>query len=274
VEGPKDKPILKLATLPVDAKQTTAKVVTPGSGAAITANDTVVTKVALYSGKTGKVLEDTFARGKTDQLPLTGTLVGLAKGMLDQKVGSRVLIAVAPSDGAALLAQAQGQPPAGLDAKDTMVALVDLESKLPTEASGKVIPPKQGLPSVTFQSGKPTTITVPKAAPPKQRVVQALVEGTGPAVKAGQTVSVTYTGVTWADGKKFDSSFDRGSAPYSFAVGQGQTIPAWDQGLVGVKVGSRVLIVAPPADAYGAKANGDIPANSTLVFVVDVLSAS
>ncbi|WP_229829976.1 FKBP-type peptidyl-prolyl cis-trans isomerase [Actinoplanes ianthinogenes] len=99
-----------------------------------------------------------------------------------------------------------------------------------------------------------------------------LIKGTGPAVRSGQTVDVNYVGVTYADGKEFDSSWSR-SQPFSFQVGAGRVIPGWDKGLLGVEVGSRVQLDIPAAMAYGEKASPPQPAG-TLRFVVDVLAAS
>ncbi|WP_344169868.1 FKBP-type peptidyl-prolyl cis-trans isomerase [Pilimelia columellifera] len=101
--------------------------------------------------------------------------------------------------------------------------------------------------------------------------VTPVVQGTGPAVKSGQTITVNYVGVTYKDGKEFDSSWKRGE-PASFGIGVGQVIPGWDKGLVGVKVGSRVQLDIPAAMAYGETAVGGRP-GGTLRFVVDVLSA-
>jgi len=99
-----------------------------------------------------------------------------------------------------------------------------------------------------------------------------LIQGTGAAVQSGQTVSVNYVGVTYADGKEFDSSWSR-SEPFSFQVGAGNVIQGWDQGLIGVKVGSRVQLDLPADLAYGENPSGGQPAGA-LRFVVDVLSAS
>jgi peptidylprolyl isomerase len=99
-----------------------------------------------------------------------------------------------------------------------------------------------------------------------------LIEGTGAAVQSGQTINVNYVGVTYADGKEFDSSWSRSEA-FSFQVGAGNVIQGWDQGLVGVKVGSRVQLDIPADMAYGEKPTGGQPAG-TLRFVVDVLSAA
>ncbi|WP_239118599.1 FKBP-type peptidyl-prolyl cis-trans isomerase [Paractinoplanes ferrugineus] len=99
-----------------------------------------------------------------------------------------------------------------------------------------------------------------------------LIQGTGAAVRSGQTISVNYVGVTYGDGKEFDSSWSR-SEPFSFQAGAGKVIKGWDQGLVGVKVGSRVQLDIPADLAYGEHPSGGQPAGA-LRFVVDVLSAS
>ncbi|MEV6842442.1 FKBP-type peptidyl-prolyl cis-trans isomerase [Actinoplanes sp. NPDC051411] len=99
-----------------------------------------------------------------------------------------------------------------------------------------------------------------------------LIPGTGPAVRSGQTINVNYVGVTYADGKEFDSSWSRSEA-FSFQVGAGNVIKGWDQGLIGVKVGSRVQLDIPAGLAYGDAPSGGQPAGA-LRFVVDVLSAT
>jgi peptidylprolyl isomerase len=105
----------------------------------------------------------------------------------------------------------------------------------------------------------------------KKLGVTTLIKGKGPAVKAGQQITTNYVGVFYADGKVFDSSWDRGE-PATFAIGVGQVIKGWDQGLVGVPVGSRVQLDLPADLAYGNDASGGRPAGP-LRFVVDVLAA-
>ncbi len=94
--------------------------------------------------------------------------------------------------------------------------------------------------------------------------------GTGTEAKAGQTAVVHYTG--WLmDGKKFDSSKDRGQ-PFSFVLGRGQVIKGWDEGVQGMKVGGTRDLLIPPDLAYGSRgAGGVIPPNATLKFEVELL---
>lgn len=93
--------------------------------------------------------------------------------------------------------------------------------------------------------------------------------GTGAEATTGSTVSVHYTGAL-TDGTKFDSSLDRGT-PFSFPLGAGQVIKGWDEGVVGMKVGGKRKLVIPPSLGYGDRAVSTIPANSTLVFEVELL---
>ncbi|MDT0528150.1 FKBP-type peptidyl-prolyl cis-trans isomerase [Micromonospora sp. DSM 115977] len=132
-------------------------------------------------------------------------------------------------------------------------------------------PPAPQLP----QGADPALGTKPKVTAGegelKKLVVTPLIKGTGPAVKKGQTITTNYVGVFYKDGKEFDSSWNAGQ-PASFAIGVGQVIPGWDQGLVGVTVGSRVQLDLPAELAYGTNPPGGRPAGP-LRFVVDVLAA-
>lgn len=121
-------------------------------------------------------------------------------------------------------------------------------------------------------SGKKPKVTVPEGAPPKKLVTKDLKEGTGPAAKAGDDVTMDYVGVSYSTKKEFDSSFTSGQ-PFDLTLGQGQVIAGWDEGIVGMKVGGRRELIIPPDMAYGAQGRPPtIKPNETLVFVVDLLA--
>lgn len=98
--------------------------------------------------------------------------------------------------------------------------------------------------------------------------IEDMIVGTGPEAVTPSLVEVHYVGVL-VDGTEFDSSWGK-ATPFNFAVGSGQVIKGWDQGVAGMRVGGRRRLVIPPDLAYGATAKTKIPANSTLIFVVDL----
>ena len=95
-------------------------------------------------------------------------------------------------------------------------------------------------------------------------------EGTGDMTEAKDRVKAHYTGKL-LDGTVFDSSKNKGRTPLEFTVGAGQVIKCWDAGFTGIKVGTKAILTCPPDLAYGERAMGPIPANSTLIFEIELL---
>ena len=124
------------------------------------------------------------------------------------------------------------------------------------------------------------TVVVPKGPAPTQLQVKDLVPGTGKTVSPGQTITVNYVGVLYKNGKEFDSSWKR-NQPFTTALTPGSVIAGWVQGIAGgkgiapMRVGGRRELIIPPSLGYGKTGSPPtIPPNSTLVFVVDLLSVS
>lgn len=117
-------------------------------------------------------------------------------------------------------------------------------------------------------------IDLPEGDAPTELTIRDLVVGDGLEAKPGRVVQVHYVGVTFESGKEFDTSWDRGQT-FKFAVGGGKVIKGWDRGVRGMKVGGRREIIVPPRLGYGNQSPSPlIPAGSTLVFVVDLLSVA
>ena len=112
---------------------------------------------------------------------------------------------------------------------------------------------------------------MPSIKTPSGLTIEDLVVGNGDTAAAGQRVSVHYTGWT-TDGKKFDSSKDRGQ-PFMFSLGEGEVIRGWDEGVAGMKVGGKRKLTIPPELGYGSRGAGKvIPPNATLLFEVELLA--
>ena len=119
------------------------------------------------------------------------------------------------------------------------------------------------------------TATSAQAAQDQFKIIDVKA-GTGAVAKAGQKVTVNYTGwlyVNGAKGKKFDSSLDHGT-PFTFPLGAGAVIPGWDKGVAGMKVGGKRTLIIPSDLGYGAAGtpDGTIPPGATLIFDVELLS--
>jgi peptidylprolyl isomerase len=250
-----------------------------GSGPALGHTDAFVGNYAIYlwSGTSHKLLQSTFKTGGKPTL-FSGTLLpGLETALIGKKMGSRVLAVIPPKEGFGT----SGNSQAGIKGTDTLVFVVDMIKDFSgtAAATGQQVSNGGGsLPTVTAaaSAGAAPTIKMPKGNPPANLTTKVLIKGTGPVVASGDMVVVQYTGAIWRNGYVFDSSWKR-SQPFGFTIGASpsQVIPGWDKGLAGQTVGSRVMLVIPPADGYGKTGSpqAHIKGTDTLVFAVDILGA-
>ncbi len=119
------------------------------------------------------------------------------------------------------------------------------------------------------------TIKAPGGTPPRKLIIKNLIVGTGPAVtSASQTVTIAYVGALFANGKVFDSSFKDVPSTHTISQPASGFVPGFEKGLLGMKVGGRREFIIPPSLAYGNKKQGSIPANSALIFIVDLHNVS
>lgn len=255
---------------------TTSRVLVDGTGDAAAKGDVLTVEFVGVNGRDGKAFGSSSWSGSPTQFVLgPGVIPAFTTALVGVKAGSQLLVAAAPADG---YGPQGGLPQAQIGATDTLVYLIDVKAVAPGWATGTPTDPASipaDLPKVSVDATThaPTIQVDSQAAPPTSLVSQVLVKGGGPQVQKGQNLTMQYTGVTWATGEVFDSSWTRGT-PFDFTLGAGDVIKGWDQGLEGVTVGSQVLLVIPPDLGYGDQAQGEqIPAGSTLVFVVDVLAA-
>jgi FKBP-type peptidyl-prolyl cis-trans isomerase len=265
-------------TIPTTRPGDALSVSTPvdGKGAKVAKGDLVVADYVGYRwGRSGgKLIASSYAGGGHPSAFPSGKLVpGLDKALVGARVGSRVVAVIPPRDGYGDAGNAQLE----VTSEDSLVFVLDVVGTYPARSAvtGAVREPEARMPRVgTAQPGQPPPVTIPRARPPRGLQVHTLIQGTGEPVRQGQLLALQYTGVFWRDGKVFDSSWTAGRV-YAATIGRSQVVKGWDQGLVGQRVGSRVLLVVPPAWGYGAKGlkQAGIKGTDTLVFVVDVLGA-
>ena len=261
---------------PLKADETQSTVITHGTGPGIIKGQMVTVDLSVYNGTTGKLIEKTeYSKDEKSPLSLvvSGKQVqpGLVKALTCATKNSRVTAVVPPKDAFG----DAGNPDIGIGKTDNLVFVIDVDRTFLTRANGADQAPKAGMPTVTLNgSGRPG-VTIPDSKAPTDLQIATLKKGDGATVKKGDTVVVHYLGVVWDSKEVFDSSWARG-APASLVAAsganvQGGVIEGFADALVGAKVGSQVIAVIPPDKGYGDTAQSSIPANSTLVFVVDVL---
>lgn len=267
-------PKVTYANTPVEREKSEFKTISSGEGATVKDGDLVTVDYYIGNGFNGAKAESTFDDGgQPAQLTVSKAqlaIPALYTAIVDHKVGSRVSVIAAPKDG---LASQGGNADLGIGNNDTLVLVLDIVSIVPTKPSGESVKPAAGAPKLVETAGVPTGFDFKGMTPVgKKPVLHTLVQGDGPAVKNGQNITVHYLGQV-VGGDVFDASYPKG-APASFELKYPGLVKGWME-LVGVKLGSRVVIVIPSEFGYGKTGSGEkIKGGDDLVFVVDVLAAS
>jgi peptidylprolyl isomerase len=251
---------------------TATKVLTAGDGDEIHAGDTVQANYVAVNGRTGKQFDTSFATGVTPAVTLgdSTTTAGIIKGLVGQKVGSRLLVAIAPGDGFG-----QDQEQYDLKSGDTMVFLFDIQGKFP---EGKAAKLPASLPSLTLDdAGHPTGFknTDDMAKKQSTQSIHVVNQGTGAAIKPGQSLMANYVGQVYGTDTVFDETWTDGPQQ-PIVLTEGTVIACWTDLLIGQKIGSRVVLTCPADKAYGDEGRPDasIKGGDTLIYVVDLLDAS
>lgn len=250
---------------PLATAETQSKALVAGTGATVAKDGLVEVNYIGINARTGKSFDESFSKGQAASFSLGQVVAGFQKGLQGKKVGDRVLILMPSKDG-----YADGNPDIGIEKGDSLIFVVDILGTSLAKVTGTATAPS-GFPTVTDNGAKAPTITIGSATKPQKTTSAVLIKGAGRAVTATDAVQVQYTCVNWDTGAVVAETWSTGAASGALS----SLIPAWKSQLVGKTVGSRVMVVAVPADAYPkGNATPSVPAGATLVYVIDILFAS
>ena len=258
------KPTAEIAA-PLTVTSTERSVVVEGDGAVAEFGATALVDFTMYSGTTGEVITATeYTAGMQAQFIVNEVafLPGLVKTIACSPAGSRVVGVVPATDAFGT----SGQTDLGVAPDETVVFVVDVVALVDqltpaawTDNVPKVERDASGIPTVTLAGDMPTELQL-----------AVLEEGNGTTVLTGDNVTVNYHGISWDTGEVFDESFTKQAASFNTTG----VVPGFAAGLVGQKVGSTVIVVMPPALAYGADPAAHALGGQTLVFLIDIVGVN
>lgn len=264
-------PIVDFPTPFVGRDASTATVI-PGSGDVIKSGYYVDFEATVYGGADQAVLTAT-TYGANDapsqRIPIEAGSNPISDAFLCQQAGARFTLTGTSGE---IFGATSGNGPTD----DTVVVVFDVINVYPRSSSGLPQFAQDGMPAVTSAPDGRPGIAVPSIAPPTELRISTLTKGDGPVVSEGQTVVVHYTGVLWGGGV-FDSTWEMNrpadlvAQSYIDNAGVG-VVPGFAKALIGQTIGSRVLVAIPPSEGYPAgQEPASIPANATMIFVIDIL---
>ncbi|HIZ36368.1 MAG TPA: FKBP-type peptidyl-prolyl cis-trans isomerase [Candidatus Ruania gallistercoris] len=229
---------------PLEVTETSTTTVLEGEGATLAEGEVALLSYLAVNAETGEVIEDNFGSQpqttritEEDAGPLYADLLGSAEGtrLLRVELGTA-------------------------ERPEPVVLVYDI---MHTRAWGEPVSPPDDAPQVSLADSGEPSVTIPDHDPPSDLEIIPLRQGDGAQVRSGMAVTVRYTAVGWSDGEVVDSTWTPGQAPTTIAFTG--LIEGWQNGLVDTRVGSQIMLVVPPEQAFG---------DDTLVYVIDVLAVS
>jgi len=258
---------------PLAVAYPTVNFIEPGSGEAVAPGDVVVFEVSVFDGQDGSLVSSSYEKGHPEKLYLARAAAEplFLEALLSCLIGSQfVYVTPARLDEAEIPANLTAPPTKAQPGSVMAVEVVGVEHVL-EQVDGEEVAAVPGLPLIDFETDiSEPSVTLPEGKPITELTVQPIIKGNGPEVRGDGTMIGRYVGWLWEDGGMFDSIW---SDPDPSVFDLAETIQGWSEGLAGVKVGSRVLLIVPPALAYGGVGSGPVPPGATLIFAVDVLGA-
>jgi peptidylprolyl isomerase len=272
---PGQPPTVRIAA-PLHVDRVRTDTIVRGTGAPVVVDTLLVLQLAMYDARTGQKAVSTYDSGQGAMAVKTtdGTLFpALASALEGVRQGSRVVVTL---PGAQAYGGA-GAPQYGVGPDDPLVLVADVIAVPPTRVldavDGAAVAVPAHRPRVVLRDGVPYVVRTRGLAAPTRLRVTTLVRGAGPAIAAGDLVALRTLGQVWDAATPFDDTFTK--EPVLVPVGIGKVLPAWDRALVGVPRGSRLLVEAPAADAFGTAGRPpDVPPGAAVVYVLDVLGVS
>jgi peptidylprolyl isomerase len=266
---------------PLEVTATHVETLVEGDGAPVQADQLFVLQLTMYDARTGEKAVSTHDPGQTAMAVKTSDdslFPVLSQALLGRHQGSRVLLVVTGDDAYGDL----GAPQYHIEPGDPVVLVADVVAVPPTDvlssADGTPVAPRPGLPRLQLDGSQPARLDFrrPNGRPlsrPSRLTVATLLRGTGPTTRPDSLVTIDYLGQVWGSETPFEDTYAK--EPTTVPLGVGQVVAGWDQALVGIPRGSRLLVVVPPDLGFGAAGSPpSIPGGATLAYVIDVLGVS
>jgi len=253
------------APYPFNVDKSACKTLIAGTGLAVDPSAAVEINYVGINASTGVIFDSSWANGAPVDNYANGFVPGFNNCLAGQTQGSRVLMLITDVDGYGT----SGNSQAGLNPGDVMLFVVDILRVGINTPNGPTLATGNQWATVTDANGVPAATVVPGATPPSSVQTTVLVQGQGDAVTADEYILVNFFTMDFATGQYIENSFTDGNGPQAAKLSD--MIPGWRTAIVGQPIGSRLLIIVPPDQAYPkGNATPAVAPNTTLVCVIDI----